>query len=476
MSSTKVLKDGTVITFDETSQRIKVLPTASILIVGDTIQAIEEDYTRLDIPKDAEIINVAGKIVSPGFINTHIHIWQTAYRSIAPDVTLVHYFDWLSQMSKLAKTAFTPEDVYISSLEGYLEGLNGGVTTFLDHAHNNWGPEIMASGFDATLDSGTRVWWCYEPFPSQEFPVEQHWDLYGELAQKPRPKEIELGLSIGFGTQGTDEKLATLKTQIKKLDVKALTTHHLGGPWPAQHSSPPELVQQGLTSFNIPVILSHAPYLTDADQAALRDANMGVSITPESEFHYGHGQTTGHKILPNASLGVDTNFTFSGDILTQARLWLQRTRDVGFSQQLKETGLIPRSTPFTAEQGFLLATRQGGKALWRDDIGVLKVDAKADLVVFNGDSPNMLGWSNAVAAVMLHANVGDIQHVLVGGEFRKRDFKLVNLKLPWEEVKRKFLETARRIQPQAFPAPEVAEKLWGFKDTGEGEVFSTIKY
>lgn len=130
----------------------------------------------------------------------------------------------------------------------------------------------------------------------------------------------------------------------------------------------------------------------------------------------------------------------------------------------------------TVEQGFLLATRQGGRSLWRDDIGVIKVGAKADLVVFNGDSPNMLGWSNAVAAVMLHANVGDIEHVLVDGVFRKRDFKLVNTKLPWKEVKERFLEAARRIQSQAFPLPAVPENLWGHFPTGKTEVVTTLRH
>lgn len=128
-----------------------------------------------------------------------------------------------------------------------------------------------------------------------------------------------------------------------------------------------------------------------------------------------------------------------------------------------------------AEQGFLLATRQGGRSLWRDDIGVIKVGAKADIVIFNGDSPNVLGWSDPVAAVMLHANVGDIEHVLVDGVFRKRDFKLVNMKHEWADVKQRFLKTARNVQSQALPPPAVPEKLWGHFATGKTEVISTIR-
>jgi cytosine/adenosine deaminase-related metal-dependent hydrolase len=52
---------------------------------------------------------------------------------------------------------------------------------------------------------------------------------------------------------------------------------------------------------------------------------------------------------------------------------------------------IPSNNPMTANQAFLLATRNGGLALRRGDLGVIKVGAKADLVVFDGLSPNMLG-------------------------------------------------------------------------------------
>lgn len=70
----------------------------------------------------------------------------------------------------------------------------------------------------------------------------------------------------------------------------------------------------------------------------------------------------------------------------------------------------------SVNQAFLLATRNGGLALRREDVGVVKVGAVADIVVFNGGSPNMLGWADPVAAIILHSNVGDVRDVMVGRE------------------------------------------------------------
>lgn len=194
--ASKVLKDGTVLSFDDRAKSIKVLHRASVLIVDDRITAIAENAHDLSIPEGSEIINVQGKIVSPGFVNTHVHTWQSVYRTIGPNAVLAQYFGWLSQMSETATKAFTPEDVYISSLEGYLEGLNAGVTSHVEHAHNNWSPKVVEPGYEAAVDSGARVWWCYDVAPTDNFSAEEQWGTLGRIVAKATPSPVLLGLSL----------------------------------------------------------------------------------------------------------------------------------------------------------------------------------------------------------------------------------------------------------------------------------------
>jgi cytosine/adenosine deaminase-related metal-dependent hydrolase len=206
----------------------------------------------------------------------------------------------------------------------------------------------------------------------------------------------------------------------------------------------------------------------------LRENNLHISITPESEFHYSHCQNTGRSISDQASLGIDTNFTFSGDMITQARMWLQSARHANYQQTLK-SGFLPKQTPMSVEQAFLLATRQGARALRRQDIGVLTIGAKADIAIFNGESPSMLGWRDPVAAVILHANASDIEHVIVGGEFRKRDYKLVGKKHDWNTVKQRFLDVCRRVQPLAHQPPPVPHNVFGHGQMADVDIISTIR-
>jgi cytosine/adenosine deaminase-related metal-dependent hydrolase len=233
----KLLKDGTVLSFDEFSGRVKVLPRASILIVNDQIEAITEDAKTLNVPNETEVVDVAGKIISPGFVNTHVHMWQTAYKALGPDIFVVQYFIWLSQMSPAIK-AWLPDDIYISALEGYIDGLNAGVTSFIDHAHNNWSRGIMKAGYDAAIDSGARVWWCYDVTPRDNFSVDEQWQEYRKIAaEHGRSKStVMLGASLDGTGRGSSEVFENSLKMVKELEIKALTTHHIGGPWPGKWS------------------------------------------------------------------------------------------------------------------------------------------------------------------------------------------------------------------------------------------------
>lgn len=171
-------------------------------------------------------------------------------------------------------------------------------------------------------------------------------------------------------------------------------------------------------------------------------------------MHYGQGHPVSYNIQDQASLGIDTHITFSTDILTQTRIWLQQTRYERYLDVL-ERNELPGSNPMSVEQAFLLATRNGALALRRDDLGIISVGAKADLLVWDGNSPAMLGWVDPVAAVILHASVGDLEGVLVDGKWVKKGGKLVAK--GWPDARSRFLKSAKRLQEvwrgMPLPAP-----------------------
>ena len=159
-SQAKFITNGTVLSFDEREQQVKVLENASILIIGNTIKAIFNATDHVHLPRGTEIIQARGKIVTPGFVNTHMHLWQGQYKTLGSNTTLAQYILLYSEFSQ-AQTVFSAEDIYYGQMEGIYESLNAGVTTIVDHASHTWSTEKSLAGFRASIDSGARIQWCF---------------------------------------------------------------------------------------------------------------------------------------------------------------------------------------------------------------------------------------------------------------------------------------------------------------------------
>lgn len=323
--------------------------------------------------------------------------------------------------------------------------LNAGTTTNLDHAHHTWDNETSRAGLQATLDSGARVMWAYTFHNVTDFSVPQQIANFRDLvASMPSDNKLTTPAVAydSFAANPYGQDTQDVIALAREYNVSAVTAHYLGGPW--SNANSPELLQTlGFLNDSIPIVFTHASFATATDATLLRETNQYISNTPESEMHYGHTHEHSYRMMDQMALGVDTFFTYSTDMPTQARIWLQSARYDAYNEVMSQWQ-IPTYDPMSVNQAFLLATRKGGLALRRPDLGIIAEGAQADLLIYNGRSPGMMGWVDPVAAVLLHANVGDLEGVMVGGAFKKRDGKLT---VPdYEAVQDRFLASARKIQ------------------------------
>lgn len=172
-------------------------------------------------------------------------------------------------------------------------------------------------------------------------------------------------------------------------------------------------------------------------------------------------------IYPHSGIGIDCHSNQSSFIPGQMTLAVQAARHAR-TKQLNAEGKWERSISphHTVERAFNLGTIGGAKAAGLSkEIGRLQEGCKADILVWDALSPNLLvaAQHDPVAAIVLHSGPGDIESVFVDGKLRKDGGKLVDVKgaaggheqkrflqegksISWGEVAREVLRSRDRLQ------------------------------
>ena len=141
--------------------RVGEMACADILIEDGKIVDIARS---IDAP-NAEVIEAKDHIAMPGFVDAHRHMWQTQLRARMGDGTLV---DYAAQIRNVFSACYDPDDVYIGILMGYLEALNAGCTTLIDHCHIMNSMEHSDRAIAAFKGSGARGVFYYGLYPNPE--------------------------------------------------------------------------------------------------------------------------------------------------------------------------------------------------------------------------------------------------------------------------------------------------------------------
>jgi hypothetical protein len=136
-------------------------------------------------------------------------------------------------------------------------------------------------------------------------------------------------------------------------------------------------------------------------------------------------------IQSQASLGIDCQSNNSASIVSEMRLLLQSSRN-RYNDEFGKVGKVPSKVNKTVGEAFNMGS---ARAIGMEDkIGTLAVGKKADILIFDGQSPSMVcaAQHDPVAAVVLHSSPADIEVVIVDGVIRKRNRVLGDVKITSE--------------------------------------------
>lgn len=197
-ASSILFTSGTIIAFDEQANDLNVIRNGSMLVQDDRIAGIwpGEEASPVSIPGNATVINASGKIISPGFVDTHRHGWQTLFKTMFSNITLPEYFAHFGEVASAGRV--DAEQVYIGQLAGLYELLNAGTTTTLDHAHHTWSDETSWAGLNASIESGARVFWSYAFHEVNNYTIAQQLVNFRDIAEAAPETGTNVELGIAF--------------------------------------------------------------------------------------------------------------------------------------------------------------------------------------------------------------------------------------------------------------------------------------
>jgi cytosine/adenosine deaminase-related metal-dependent hydrolase len=438
-----LIQNATVITMDP---RQGDLRPGDVLIEGDRIAAVGE---RVHAP-DAELFDGRAFILIPGLINAHMHTWQTGLRAISANWTLLEYFRWVH--AGLA-TRFQPEDIRIGTLAGALNQINCGTTTLVDWCHNNPTPAHTDAGIAGLRESGIRgAFFHGSPKPDPK-PGEKH------FSEVPHPRaEVERLMRGPFASRNQllTLGLAILGPHYSTLDVSIhdfrlarelglVASMHQGGGAAKTPGGWDALERDGLVGDYVNIV--HGNDLADDRLKRFVDLGVTFSVAPENEMAQGHGHPiTGRlrKLGAAPSLGVDLESVISGDMLTVARMALEHQRALDNAECRTATGGIPATSTVPVREALGWITVEGARMLgMQDRLGSIAPGKQADLVFVRADALNLWPVHDPVATVVMQANLANIDSVMIAGEWRKRDGKLLYGDL--DRVQSELLRSAGRI-------------------------------
>ena len=164
-----LLKDGIVLSMDS---QVGDFEKADVLIQGKKIVSVGPNVPA---PAHALMVNAAGMIVMPGFIDTHHHQFETPLRSILSDGLLGVAGDTASTyQGKILGTfapAYLPEDARLGELVASLSQMNAGVTMTVDTSQVSLTPEHTDACIAGLKESGRRALFAYSDWPRYQEPI-----------------------------------------------------------------------------------------------------------------------------------------------------------------------------------------------------------------------------------------------------------------------------------------------------------------
>ena len=367
---------------------------------------LEKDYS-FDAFEEIE-----GAIIVPGLINTHTHSIQTFFRGLAENLQLL---DWLNKVILPGEAALTKDEVYASSLLGYIDMISHGTTFANDMVTTHYtesaiqaafdtgirvktgkllmdiGPENLVDDTNVAIEESYRLIEKYHnKNPLMEYSINPRFlvSCTGQLMKECSKIMLE-NPTLSFHTHASENKSEI--EAVKKLHgdyIRALFDYgNLGNR----------------------SILAHGIWLSPKDIAILHSTKTAVSHCPSSNSKLASGICDWPKLLEN---DIPTGLGTDGPPSNYSMYMFSEMRIATIFQRISSLD----ETRAPSKQVFNLATIYGAQALRRSDLGTLEKGKKADFLILDISHPSNYPIHNFINHLVYKSTGKDVLRTYIDGK------------------------------------------------------------
>ncbi|SDW31633.1 amidohydrolase family protein [Nitrosomonas communis] len=432
-SKTLIRGAALIFTMDSTigTGELGIIENADILLDRDKIAQVGKNLQE----SGAQVVDATGKIVMPGFVDVHNHLWQSLIRGCGTDKNLIGWLDACVFPLFNPNITLTETEAYAGVRLSTLDLINTGVTTTVDWSHA-FTPQFVRGNIRALSDSGLRFVFAYLGTADPASIADMK--LVKQTMIDPNPRATFQVAS--HPSEAFRFDLIAMSKLAKELDVK-LHVHLLENI--AQREDKAFHVLKEANALGPDLLGAHGIHLTDQEINILAEHDVRILHNPLSNMRLASGIIRLPELKQagiQVGLGIDGGTNDTSDMFNDMRAALGLQRAISL-----QAGIFPQVADVLR-----MATVDGAKLLdMFDRIGSLTPGKKADLIIINPGNVNFAPSFDWVNQIVFNGQPVNVEWVFVDGQSLKRKGELVDVNP--ETIMEAAQKAATRIRRDLLP-------------------------
>lgn len=420
MAHSVLIKNALIVTINPQMDVFR----GDVLIHGNRIAELG---SSLNVTAD-EIVDASAYIITPGFVQTHVHLCQVLFRNLADDLSLL---DWLTKKIWPFESKHTAASIALSAQLGIAELFKSGTTTIMDMGTVHHQDAL----FDVLARSGIRAVAGKAMMDFGERPAGLQETTRGSIDESVRllkkwhgydDGRIQYAFAPRFALSCSEDLLR--ETGRLARDYQVIFHTHA-----SENIKESELVRERFGVSNIQLFdtlnatdrlcLAHCVRTDHADKEMIRDKHINVLHCPSANLKLGSGIAPVPDYL---EMGVTVSLGADG---------APCNNNLDIFQEMRLAALIqkplsgPQSMP--AETVLKMATINGAKALnMENTIGSIEPGKRADLTFIKNNQVHSIPFDNVYSKLVYSTQASDVEHVLINGKWVLKDRILQTINEP----------------------------------------------